>query len=58
MLFKYKPNYFLAVMWGSIEFDDKWEFNTTKDWHITVLEDLGATKIAPKKVESKKTTKK
>ena len=53
MLYKFKPNYFLATMWDAIEFDDKWEFNTTKDWHVTVMEDIGA-----KKVETKKTTKK
>ena len=58
MKFKYKANYFLATMNGGIEFDDKWEFETTKDIQVQILEELGAIKIEPKKVEPKKSTKK
>ena len=53
MKFKYKANYFLATMNWWIEFDDKWEFETTNDLQVQVLEELGA-----KKVVAKKTTKK
>lgn len=53
MLYKFKPYYFLATIWHWIEFDDKWEFNTTEKWQETVLEEIGA-----KKVVAKKTTKK
>jgi len=49
MKFKYKANYFLAIMWGGIEFDDKWEFETKSDIEIQILEELGATKVEPKK---------
>lgn len=55
MLYKFKPNYFLAVLGWSIEFDDKWEFNTTKDWQEAVMNEIGATKVV---VVKKKTTKK
>lgn len=57
MLYTYKPKYFLSLgKRGWIEFDDKWEFETTEDWQESVLDDLGATKVVPKKV--KKSTKK
>ena len=53
MLFKYKANYFLATLNGSIEFDDKWEFETSKDIEVQILEELGATKVEPKKTTKK-----
>lgn len=53
MLFKYKPNYFLATWSTWLEFDDKWEFNTTEDWQETIMEEIGAIKVVAKKTTKK-----
>lgn len=53
MKFKYKPNYFIATLWWSIEFDDKWEFDTKTKSEETIMEEIGAVKVIAKKTTKK-----
>lgn len=53
MLFKYKANYFLATLNGGIEFDSEGNYETKKNIEIQILEELGATKVVPKKTTKK-----
>lgn len=53
MKFKYKANYFLAIMGWGIEFDSEGNYETNKDIEIQILEELGATKVEPKKTTKK-----
>ena len=53
MIYTFKPNYFIATLGWSIEFDDKWEFEANTESHKVIMQEIGAI---PKIV--KKSTKK
>tara|TARA_R110000851_G_scaffold256600_1_gene409037 strand:- start:55 stop:216 length:162 start_codon:yes stop_codon:yes gene_type:complete len=53
MKFKYKSNYFLAIMGGGIEFDSEGNYEAKNDTEIQILEELGAVKVEPKKTTKK-----
>ena len=53
MKFKYKANYFLATFGWSIEFDSEGNYETNNNAEIKILEELGATKVEPKKSTKK-----